>query len=59
MWIFVPIQGVIKEFLSTVPEYPFQEGSSLNAAGINYQSLKAAAALKRLQEIETLGRPNN
>ena len=27
MWIFVPIQGVIKEFLSTIPDYPFQEGS--------------------------------
>ena len=59
MWIFVPIQGVIKEFLSTIPDYPFQEGSSLNAAGINYQSLKAASAMQRLQQLETIGRPNN
>jgi hypothetical protein len=59
MWIFVPIQIVIKEFLATVPNYPFQEGGSLNAAGINYQSLKAAAATKRLQELETIGRPDN
>jgi arylsulfatase len=59
MWIFVPIQGVIQEFISTVPDYPFQEGSSLNTAGINYQSLKAAAVLKRLQESGTLSRPNN
>jgi arylsulfatase len=59
MWIFVPIQGVIQEFISTIPEYPFQEGSSLNAAGINYQSLKAAAILRRLQESGTLSRPNN
>jgi arylsulfatase len=59
MWIFVPIQGVLKEFLATIPDYPFQEGSSLNAAGINYQSLKQAAAMKRLQELETLSRPNN
>jgi hypothetical protein len=36
-----------------------QVGSSLNAAGINYQTLKAAAALKRLQDLETIGRPNN
>ena len=59
MWIFVPIQTVIKEFLMTVPDYPFQEGGSLNAAGINYHSLKAAAAMKRLQELETIGRPDN
>jgi hypothetical protein len=24
-----------------LPEYPLQQGSSLNAAGINYHSLKA------------------
>ncbi len=59
MWIFVPIQGVLKEFLSTIPDYPFQEGSSLNAAGINYGTLKAAAALKRLEEIQSIARPNN
>jgi arylsulfatase len=41
----------------TVPQFPFQEGGSLSAGGINYQSLKAAAALKRLQDIETLGIP--
>ncbi|HQR41324.1 MAG TPA: arylsulfatase [Gemmatales bacterium] len=59
LWTFVPAQGFIKKFLMTIPEYPFQQGSSLNAAGINYQSLKAAEALKRLQNLETLGRPGN
>ena len=59
MWIFVPIQTVIKEFLATIPGYPFQEGSSLNAAGINYQTLKATAILKRIEDIETIPRPNN
>jgi arylsulfatase len=59
MWIFVPIQTVIKQFLVTLPDYPFQEGNSLNAAGINYQSLKQAKAMNRLQELETLSRPNN
>jgi arylsulfatase len=59
MWIFVPIQSVLKDFLSTIPDYPFQEGSSLNAAGINYHSLKAASAMKRLQQLETIARPNN
>jgi len=57
IWTFVPIQNQIKTFLMTIPQFPFQEGGSLSAGGINYQSLKAAAALKRLQEIETLGVP--
>lgn len=59
IWLFVPVQAQVKNFLVTVPQFPFQEGSSLNAAGINYQTLKAAAALKRLSELETLGRPGN
>ena len=59
IWLFVPIQSKVKEFLVTIPQFPFQEGSSLNAAGINYNTLKAAAALKRLHEIETLASPHN
>ncbi len=59
LWLFVPVQAQVKDFLASIPPYPFQEGSSLNAAGINYQTLKAAAALKRLQEIESLGSPTN
>jgi arylsulfatase A-like enzyme len=59
MWAFVPAQGLIKKFLSTIPDYPFQEGSSLNAAGINYNTLKAGAALKRLQQLETLSVPGS
>jgi hypothetical protein len=31
----------------------------MNPSNINYMTLKAAAALKRLQEIETLGSPSN
>jgi hypothetical protein len=57
--LFVPVQAQIKKFLVTIPQFPFQQGSSLNAAGINYQSLKAVEALKRLQEIETLGVPRS
>ena len=34
----------------TIPQYPFQEGSSLSASGINYRSLKAAQALKLTAE---------
>jgi arylsulfatase A-like enzyme len=52
MWLFVPIQAKLKEFFVTLPLYPFQEGSSLNAAGINYDSLKAMKALKVLEKLE-------
>ncbi len=56
MWIFVPIQEVIKEFFSDYTNYPRQEGSSLNAAGINYRTIKAAQILKKLQ---TYASPRN
>ncbi len=54
-----PVQQKLKAFLTTLPEYPFQQGSSLNAAGINYNSLQAMQAMKRLKELETLPAPNN
>ena len=54
MWIFVPIQQKVKEFLSTIPDYPFQPGSSLSAANISYETLKAQQALQRLEEIESI-----
>jgi arylsulfatase len=56
LWTFVPAQTYIKQFLTTIPDYPFQTGSSLNAAGVNYQTLKAAEVLKQL---ETLSPPRN
>jgi len=59
MWAFVPAQGYIKDFLSTIPDYPFQKGSSLTASGISYKTFEDMDAMKRLQEIETLTRPNN
>jgi arylsulfatase len=59
LWLFVPVQVKIKEFLSTIGPFPFQEGSSLSASDINYRTLKAAGALKRLEDIEGLSRPGN
>ena len=59
IWLFVPVQQKLKAFLTTLPEYPFQQGSSLNAANINYNSLQAMQALKRLRELETLSPPHN
>jgi len=50
MWLFVPIQAKVQEFLGSLEGYPFQPGSSLSAAGINYQSLKAMKILKQMQK---------
>jgi len=56
LWLFVPAQNYIQKFLATIPDYPFQSGSSLSAAGINYTSLQAKEVLKKL---ETLSPPRN
>ena len=59
MWLFVPVQGVIKEFLASINDYPFQTGASLNAAGINYNTLRAASVLERIEKMEGFARPGN
>jgi arylsulfatase len=59
IWLFVPIQAKVKQFLATIPQYPFQQGSNLNAANINYMTLKAAEALKHLQDMETFSSPHD
>lgn len=57
MWILVPVQGKIKDFFKDFTQYPYQEGSSLSASGINYGLLRQQDALKRLKELESL-KPN-
>lgn len=52
MWLFVPVQQEVQKFIASLDGYPFQEGQSLNAAGINYRSLKA---LNILEQIRTKG----
>jgi arylsulfatase len=59
MWLFVPIQTEIQKFLGTLGDYPFQEGSSLNAAGINYQSLKALKILQQIKDKGLIEMPRN
>ena len=54
LWLFVPVQEKVEGFFADYSEYPSQPGSSLNAAGINYTSLRAMEALKRLQQIEEM-----
>jgi len=57
--LFVPVQQKLQQFLVALPEYPFQQGSSLNAANINYNSLQALQTMKRLKQLETLRPPGN
>jgi arylsulfatase A-like enzyme len=59
MWLFVPVQGVIKDFLDTMDEYPVQMGTSLNAAGINYNTLRAQAVMERIEKMEGFALPGN
>ena len=59
LWLFVPIQQQIKTFFGDYEKFPHQEGSSLNAAGINYKSLKAAEILKRLESGEPAVSPGD
>jgi arylsulfatase len=55
----VPVQQKLGAFLKTLPEFPFQQGSSLNASNINYNSLKAMEAMKRLGELENIAPPRD
>jgi arylsulfatase len=59
MWLFVPIHQKIKEFFVDFDQYPIQPGSGLNAFNINDQTLRAAEALKRLNQLENLAPPRN
>jgi arylsulfatase len=53
MWLLVPIQNRIKEFFSDFEDFPYQSGSSLNAANIGYGLLRQREALKRLKDVES------
>ena len=50
MWLFVPVQARVAAFLNTLDDYPMQEGMALNAAGINYRSLKAMQILQQINK---------
>jgi arylsulfatase len=57
IWLFEPIQQKVKAFFADFEKFPYQAGSSLNAAGINYQTLKMTEALKTLQQLESIAPP--
>ncbi len=49
MWLFVPIAGIVQEFVGSLEGYPFQEGLVLNPGNLNYNTLKLQKVLKQLQ----------
>ncbi len=51
MWLMVPAQGFVTEFLGSIEGYPFQAGSSLSAGNIGYGTLKAQKAMGGLQKL--------
>ena len=59
IWLFVPVQQKVKQFFADFAQYPNQPGTSLNAGNINYGTLQALQAMKRLKELETLRPPSN
>ncbi len=59
MWLFVPIQQQIATFIGSLEGYPFQEGSTLNAGGINYRSLKAMKILEQINQKGLIEIPSN
>jgi arylsulfatase A-like enzyme len=52
MWLFVPLQQRIGQFLATIPNYPFQMGGSLSASNINYDLFRRADAMERLKGLQ-------
>ena len=57
IWLYIPLQAKIKEFLMTIPRFPFQAGSTLTATGINYDLLQRVKAVKQLEALtERLGK---
>jgi len=57
MWLFVPVQGKIRDFVATIEGFPIQMGNSLNAAGFNYNTLRTQGAMERLRQLEGLRPP--
>ena len=49
LWLFIPLQVEIGTFLLSIPDYPFQAGSSLSASGINYGLIEKVGAMKKLE----------
>jgi len=51
MWLMVPAQMVVKDFMSTLKDYPFQAGSSLSVGNIGYGTLSQQDAMNKLNKL--------
>ena len=51
MWLFVPLQQQVAQFMASLEGYLLQVGSSLSASDIGYQSLQIQEVLQTLQGI--------
>jgi arylsulfatase len=51
MWLMVPVQGFVQDFLSSIKGYPFQKGNTLTASNIGYGTLEKAEAMGGLQRL--------
>ena len=49
--MMVPAQGFVQKFLSSIADYPFQEGSSLSAGNIGYNTLKIQKAADKFKTL--------
>ncbi|GAL16128.1 arylsulfatase [Vibrio astriarenae] len=49
MWLFVPVAGQIQEFLTTVPDYPFQASQVLNPGMFNQNVMMLQSRLQQLE----------
>ena len=54
LWIGVPVRKEVEQFLGTLPQYPFQEGQSMNPAGFNYNTYKAMQLGAQLEGVKPL-----
>lgn len=52
MWLFVPMQDVLGEFFSTLPDYPMQVGQLMNPASISSESLQLKAKMQQLDKLQ-------
>ena len=51
MWMMIPAQNYVQKFLGSIEGYPFQEGMSLTAGNIGYNTLKMKKAAGQFQKL--------
>jgi len=51
MWLFVPLQQQVAQFMASLEGYPLQVGSTLSASDIGYQSLQIQEVMRTLERL--------